>query len=51
MILNNLHAEVRGVATASAVGGAVAELRAFLTGDMDTFYRLHDAQGAENSYA
>lgn len=37
--------------TTPAVDSAVAELRAFLTGDMDTFQRLHDAQEADGRRA
>lgn len=34
-----------------ATENAVSELRAFLTGDMDTFQRLHDAQDADGRRA
>lgn len=37
--------------TTPALESAVAELRAFLTGDMDTFRRLHDAQDADGRRA
>lgn len=33
--------------TTSSMDSAVAELRAFLTGDMDTWRRLHEAQDAD----
>lgn len=37
--------------TSPSVDSAVAELKASLTGDMDTFRRLHDAQDADGRRA